>query len=94
MAEVPLALPLEREQIQQHLHAEPVAQIRQVKGFFARLIVHHADIELSVPEPAVHAVDLAGDGEGTLPLADGDGRELPVPSAEAQLELQRHEVGL
>ena len=94
MAEVPLALSLEREQIQQHLHAETVAQIRQVEGFFARLIVHHADIELSVPEPAVHAVDLAGDGEGALPLADRDGRELPVPSAEAQLELQRHEVGL
>ena len=85
-AEGAAPLPLQGEQVQQHLDAQSVPHIRQVECLFAGLIVHHPQIELAVLDPAVHPVHLAADGQALIPLGDGHGRQLPVLSAEAQLK--------
>ena len=89
IAEIAAALLLQSEQVQEHLNAQAVPQVRQVKGFFPGFVVHHPQIQLSVVEPAVHPVHLAADGQGLISLGDGNGGQLPVPAAEAQLEGHR-----
>ena len=86
VSEAGLSLLLQREQIQQHLDPQPVPHIRQVKGLAPRLIVHHPQIQLPVVEPAVHPIHFSADGEGGVPLLNGDGRQCAVPSAEAQFK--------
>ena len=83
----------QRKEIEQHLQAEPVAQLREVKALRAGLVVHHAQKQLTVLEPAVHAVDLADHAQLLPRLADGHGWELSV-RAEAQLKGQRLEIGV
>lgn len=83
----------QRKEIEQHLQAEPVAQLREVKALRAGLVVHHAQIQLTVLEPAVHTVDLADHAQLLPRLADGHGGKLSV-RAEAQLKGQRLEIGV
>ena len=77
---------MQGEQIQQHLYAQSVPHIRQIKGLFAGLVVHHPQIELAVLQPAVHPVHLAAHGKSGFSFRHGDGGELPVLAAEAQLK--------
>ena len=96
---MPAALLLQGEQVQQHLDTQPVPHIRQVECLLAGLVVHHPQIQLSVLYPAVHAVYLAPHRQGRAALCHGDGRQLAVLPAEAQLEgdgpeiRHRHLVG-
>ena len=92
VSEAGLPLLLQREQIQQHLDPQPVPHIRQIEGLAPRLIVHHPQIQLPVVEPAVHPVHFSADGEGGIPLLNGDGRQCAVPSAEAQLKSHGLEI--
>ena len=83
---------LQGEQVQEHLKPQAVPHLGEVEGFFARLIIDHSQIELSVVDPAVHPVHKAGDAQGHPVHGELHRGQLP-PLSEAQLEGDGTEFG-
>ncbi len=81
------ALSLQSKEIQKHLQADAVVDIRQVEHLFPRLIVDHPYIELAVVLPAVHPVHRAGDAEPHPVYLQLHRRQI-LPRAKAQLKGQ------
>ena len=70
-----------------------MAQVAEVKGLFAGLVVHHPEVQLSVLQPAIHPVHLPVDGEGGVVRPDGDGGQL-TPLPEREFKGHGHKVRL
>ena len=87
-----LSLPLQREQIEQHLKAHTVPDVGEVKGFSPRLVVHHPQVEPPIVFPAVHPVHKAGDTDGD-PVHTQLHRRQVLPAAKAQLKGDGLELG-
>ena len=93
-SEVCLPLLFQGKEVQQHLYAQAVLHLAEVKGFFPGLIVHHPQVEPPVLYPAVHSVHLAHDPQGDpLPL-HADCRQIRILPAEIHLKLQQLKVRL
>ena len=83
---------LQREQIQQHLHADAVQDLRQIELLFSRFIVHHAQIEFAVLQPAVHPVHPTADPQSGAVGLDRHGGQRSL-AAESQFKSHGHKVG-
>ena len=89
---VPVLPPVrEGEEIQQHLQVHPVQNLGKRKFLVSGLVVYHTQPELSVVQPAVHAVGHADEGQGLRALAQLNGRDI-LRFGEIQLEVQRREI--
>ena len=91
MAKVGLSLFLQGEQIEEHLDIQPHLHRRQVEGLFARLVVHHPQIQLAVLYPTVHPVHLAADSQLSVRLRYHHSGQRAVV-AEGQLKFQGDKV--
>ena len=91
---VPVALrtrALKCEQVQQHLQPHAIPHVRERERLAPGLVVDHAQVELAVVQPAVHAVGHAAHVERHLTVRERDRRDL-LGVGEVELEIQRHEI--
>ena len=91
-AKVPLALLLQRKEIQQHLDAQTVLHIGEINSFLAGFIVYHTQIQLAVLDPAVHTVHLTHQTQRDVLPLHTHGGQIRVPPAKTQLKLHEAEV--
>ena len=82
---------MQGKQVEQHLNVQPHFHRREVKCLLAGLIVHHPQVQLPIPNPAVHPVHLTADPQHSIWLRNYHGWQGSIFS-ERELKGQRHKI--